>query len=196
MVFDKRASLLAVVETATGVYEWVEQKKLWVHMQRKNSSNLFSKVGIGAKTVLFTMRKTSGVSLFSALRVNGRFYFLTDIVDADPIQWEITAADIQPVTCSTDRTEPTIDEYKRRQFDESKDHVVTFPGILTEKYLGFEQQNPMGRLTTTFVLVTPKIIALEDRDLVTIGDDTFDVQVAHCLDEYKNEYEIIRREDT
>ena len=72
---------------------------------------------------------------------------------------------------------------------------MQFPVVLAEKYLGFTQNTPMAQTQTTFVLVTPKAVSLKIADLVDVGGVRYAVQVCHTLDEYKNEYEITRKDD-
>ena len=194
MIFDKQAQLLQLSQTSAGVFEWEPVKTIPVKMEPQTKTNLFSKVGIGAKTMLFTLRKTAGIRLFCAFRVSGQFYFLTDIQQEGGILLKITAAVIEPITCCLLRRSETLDAYKRPVYGQPQP-VLTFPAILTEKYLGFVQREPMAQTEKTFVLVTPKAFALETGDLMEIGEKRYAVQVCHMLDEYKNEYEITRKED-
>ena len=46
--------------------------------------------------------------------------------------------------------------------------------------------------TLTYVLVTPKAAALEPGSLAEVDGVPYEVQVAHTLDRWKNEYEIVR----
>ena len=66
---------------------------------------------------------------------------------------------------------------------------------MTEKYLKFDSLTPQDVTETTYVLVTPKAVALRTGEVVTIGEDAFCVQIGHTLDPYKNEYEVMRKED-
>lgn len=204
MVFDKKAELLALTETFPGLFEWTATGSLWVNFERTVKTNLFSKVGIGARNIEFRLRKQSGITLHNALRVDGRFYFLTAITEVDQVIMLVSAADIQPVDCALIRN--TEREGPNKSSVEELVEAFRYPGILTEKYLRFAQEEPMARTETMMVLVTPKPILMDSGDLVAIGEPPgegdedfrirYAVQVCHMLDEYKNEYEIYRKDDT
>ena len=54
---------------------------------------------------------------------------------------------------------------------------------------------PYSTNAITYVLVTPKAIQLQRGGLVGVDGTNYEVQLAHVLDPWKNEYEIMRRED-
>ncbi len=194
MVFDRKVQLLNLAHPTEHRWEWVEAKTMWTHMEHQNKANLFSRVGIGVKTVLFTLRKTSGITLMAALCYKGRHYFITDINIDDPVLMTVTTADIQPVDCIVTREKEV--EGPNKSSVMVQDAVLRFPACLTEKYVGYTQQEPMAQTTVTYVLVTPKPVELQTNDLVAIaGRGNFRVQVAHLLDDHKNEYEITKVED-
>ena len=167
---------------AENAYTWEPLYTAWAAAERDTKSNLFSSVGIGARGVTFTMWANPKLTLFRAIRWNEEFCFLTSIVPAgDGLHSTVQAALCDPVTCRKD-----VDQ-------ESPGYL--FPGILTEKYLGHEQQDPMAVTTTTLVLVVPREITLAIGSLVRCGMKNYEVQVAHELDIYKNEYEVSRRAD-
>ena len=66
---------------------------------------------------------------------------------------------------------------------------------MTEKYVRFDSLTPQDVTETTYVLVTPKPVTLHTGEVVTVGTDAFCVQIGHTLDPYKNEYEVVRKED-
>lgn len=173
-------------------WEWQEAARTWAKAERQAKTNLFSRVGLGQKSIRFTMRKRS-LSLHDAIRWEGKHCFLTEIKEMDRMYLEITAALIEPVICSVTSTQQTLDKFNRPVLQE--EILVSFPGFLTEKYLGFAQKEVSGETETTYVLVTPKAIALKPGDLVQVGEDFYAVKIVHNLDEYKNEYEIHRKED-
>ena len=72
---------------------------------------------------------------------------------------------------------------------------MTFPGVLTEKYVRHEQEWPMSVNELGLVLVTPKVITLCPGCLVEARGAAWEVLAPHELDPYKNEYEIGRRVD-
>lgn len=168
-------------------YGWRELGNAWVKAEPQSKTNLFSKVGLGQKSIKFTMRKRP-LTLHDAIRWQGNHCFLTDIKEVDRMYLEVTAALIDPVSCIASHTGQTLDSMNRPAFEDT--HIADFPGFLTEKYLGFEQKEIQAETETTYVLVTPKAVVLKSGDLVQIGDDFYTVRITHTLDEYKNEYEI------
>jgi len=178
---------------AGNIYTWDVAATIWAKAESLEKTNLFSTVGIGVKTAKFTIRKCA-LTLHQALRWQGRHYFLTDIKEINRMLYEVTAAQIEPVTCIATRKTSGKNSLNR-PIPEEPQTIATFPACLVEKYLGYQQQKPQAVNELTYVLVTPKAIELQAADLVKIGNDTFNVQVVHNLDEYKNEYEISMTKD-
>lgn len=199
MLFDKKAAILKLAETEPNTYAWVENKSLWVNLEHRDKLhsyklNLFSRVGIGTKSVVFTLRKISGIDLHCAIQYKGKQYFITDINSDSPLYMTITTADIQPLSCVATRIVEKEGSNKSSIMETSE--LSRFPAVMTEKYIGFKQGEPMAQTTVTFVLVTPKPVVLEENDLVSIENSgKYAVIACHMLDEYKNEYEITRKED-
>ena len=163
------------------VYTWEKARGTWAAAEQDTRNNLFSSVGVGARGVTFTIRKSRTLTLHNAFRWRGQFCFLTSIVDGAPGFQVVKAALCGPVDCVKDADLET--------------QGCRFPGVLTEKYVGHEQLDPHAEVTGDLVLVTPKVVALKPDSWVLIGDRHFLVRVPHELDPYKNEYEIRRTED-
>ncbi|QEY34619.1 hypothetical protein FL966_05885 [Caproiciproducens galactitolivorans] len=171
---------------------WNVKRVMFGKVEKLNKTNLFSQVGIGVKSVKFTVRKQD-LSLFNAFRWKGDFYFLTDIVEIKRMYYEVTAARIEPKICTVTRI--TVTKNERKNPVKRKEILLTFPGCLVEKYMGYAQQKPQAVSEIQYVLVTPKAVALKLADLVEIEGVTYNVQIAHTLDQYKNEYEILVQKD-
>jgi hypothetical protein len=178
------------LQKVDSAYSWADQAQIWAKAEAEATKNLFSEVGNGAKSVKFTVWK-QGFTLHNAFRWRGNFCFLTDITEIDHVYYEVTAAMIEPKTCVKLQGDGLQDDFHRPDESEPKP-VLTFPGCLVEKYQGFQKLNPQSQVAVTFVLVTPKEIALASGDLLSIDDLTYGVQIVHDLDAYKNEYEIGR----
>lgn len=160
---------------------WTETRRTWAAAVQDDRRNLFSSVGVGARGVIFTLRSPPHLTLFQALRWRGMHCFLTAITGASPGFSTVKAALAEPVECvkDADREAPG----------------TRFPGILTEKYVGHEQPDLHGEVTTLYVLVTPKEIRLAPGSWVTADGEQHLVLCPHELDPYKNEYEVRRRKD-
>lgn len=175
------------------VYTWDEEIEIWAKAEQQKGTNIFSKVGLGAKSVKFTIRKRD-ITLHNAIKWQGKHCFLTDIMDTGRGYIEVTAALVEPRICTVERTgEPTLNELNRPVYGDPV--MLTFPGCLTEKYIHHIQNKPISTVETWYVLVTPKVIELKEGELVTIDNTAYEVKVSHTLDEYKNEYEISARRE-
>lgn len=167
--------VLELRETATGVWEWVTLRRAWAQVEQTTKTNLFSKVGVGARDAAIVIRRQS-LTLHQALRWKGRHLFLTSITHRDRNYLDVAAALVDLVGCRSE-------------------DGVRFPGVITEKYAKWDQPEPYSVNQLTYVLVTPKGIVLQRGGLVAVMGVNYEVQVAHALDPYKTEYEIVRTED-
>ena len=168
---------LAAVE---GGWVWRSVRMSWAQVELTGRTNLFSKVGIGARDASLVLRKQP-ITLCNALRWRNQHLFLTAITENTHGWLEVSAAQVELVPCRGNVHQGT--------------GVPLFPGILTEKYLRYEQEKPMATNTLTYVLVTPKAVELTRGGLVEVAGEPHVVQVAHTLDPAKNEYELWRKKD-
>ncbi len=181
----------------THTYAWHEARRTWAAAEQDARSNLFSSVGVGARGVTFTIRRSRTLTLHNAFLWRKQFCFLTSIVDGDPGFQEVKAALCDPVPCGAVHRRSGLGAGNRPQTVEETE--VSFPGILTEKYVRYAPEETYAKTETAYVLVTPKLISLSPGDLVTVregaAEGVYNVQVCHVLDPFKNEYEIVRRQD-
>lgn len=181
-------------------YQWTDGPTVWAKVELTGKTNLFSKVGIGARDVTITMRHRP-LSLHQAIRWRGRHLFLTEILPPVGGYMEIKAAVVDVRMWKATRYKTGIDRDKRNKPLREPFPPFCFPGVVTEKYLGHTPPADDGHATTevTYVLVIPKAVALASGDLVSNLDTdaagTYVVTVSHCLDEHKNEHEIYRKGD-
>lgn len=172
---NQHLEVLELRETAAGAWEWEAVRLAWAQVEQTAKTNLFSKVGVGARDAAIVVRRQP-LTLHQALRWKGRHLFLTSITDRDRNYLDVAAALVDLVDCRSEEG-------------------IRFPGVLTEKYAKWDQPEPYSVNHLTFVLVAPKGIRLQRGSLVAVEDVNYEVQVAHILDPYKNEYEIVRTED-
>jgi head-tail adaptor len=181
------------LSSAGNTYAWEAEASIWAKVERQSGTNIFSSAGLGAKSIKFTIRKRN-ITLHNAFRWKDKHCFLTDIVEINRMYYEVTAALVEPKTCTVERTgAPTLDGLNRPIYGEPT--ILTFPACLTEKYIRHTQDNPMSTIEAQYVLVTPKVITLEEGELVTVENTPYEILVMHTLDEYKNEYEVSARRD-
>lgn len=192
--------LHTVIRGTETAHQWAEDRQVWGRVELSDRTNLFSQAGIGARDAIITLRDTRCLSLFHAIRWAGRHLFLTSMTREDGF---ITAK--AAVVCPSYWTATTfktgVDRERRNSPKREKLPDIHFPGILTEKYLGHEPPEDLGHAVseTRYVLVTPKVVQMNPGDLVTTRETyisgTYVVEICHCLDAYKNEYEVYRKGD-
>lgn len=180
-------------------YQWAVTRLVWGLVELSDRTNLFSRVGIGARDATITLRDTD-LSCFNAIRWAGRHLFLTSITREGGF---ITAkaADVCPSfwTATTFRT--GVDSARGNRPKREQLPAIHFSGILTEKYLGHKPPEDLGHAVseTRYVLVTPKAVQMTPGDLVMTRESgisgVYVVETLHCLDAYKNEFEIYRKGD-
>lgn len=188
--------VLELRETGSGVWEWVPLRTAWAQVEQTARTNLFSKVGVGARDAAVVIRRQS-LTLHNALRWGERHLFLTAITQRGRGHLDVSAALVEVVRCRAQRTQETVGQAGRPVPNQVLD--LTFPAVLTEKYARHEPQETYAQVESCFVLVTPKVIALKAGDLVTVQEGPaqaeYQVKAPHILDEWKNEYEIVWRRD-
>ena len=193
---DERLELLELLETAPNTWEWVPMSRLWAQVTVDGGTNLFSRVGIGARNAKLTIRSRD-ITLYGALRWRGQHLFLTSITKLDRMHLDLQAALVSVVRCVGRGYTTTVGPGNRPVKQPGPER--TFPGVLTEKYVRYETEDSYAKAKRLLVLVTPKAVQLLEGDLVTVTEGpaaaVYNVQTCHVLDEYKNEYEIMYRRD-
>lgn len=180
---DQRAAVLTLRRDTDGNYAWKVSGMRYANVELDTRSNLFSSVGIGARGATIIIRPDRTLTLHNAMRWMGQFLFLTSIIPSQRRdRLEVKSALCTPVECVANAQ------------NKGKEGPA-FPGILTEKYVGHAQLDPNAVVTTDYVLVTPKVITLAPGSWVICAGAYYRVLVPHELDEFKNEYEIRRKED-
>ena len=159
-----RLEVLAFQETTPGVWSWEPVRRTWGKVTVDGKSNLFSKVGIGARNAALVVRKQE-LSLRYGMRWRGQHLFLTQLTELDRTHLSLSAALVELADCEMDG--------------------IRFPGALTEKYLKWEQPEPYSVNQITYVLVTPPEIRLDLGGLVLVDGRKYEVQVAHIRDPSK-----------
>lgn len=157
-------------------YTWAPARVTWAKIALTNKRNIFSVHGIGVAGVSFIIRRQP-LTLNSAIRWQGQHCFITGILPADYGHLTVEAALVELSQCEDRYTD------------------TRFPAVMTEKYLGHQQLEPLAINTLRHVLVTPKYIQLTPGKLVEVDGVSWPIQVAHLLDPHKNEYELERTVD-
>lgn len=188
---NERVQILTL-KTEADVMRWEVSKNIWAKVEITGKTNYFSKVGIGVLSVKYTMRRQT-LSSHNAFLFGGCHYFITRITPISKLYMEVETAKIEPHTCVLRGTETVMGHLNRPTTTPKK--LLTFPGCLVEKYMGYMAEKSHGESEIDFVLVTPKDVKTDVGKIVEISGKPFKVIACHDLDEYKNEYEIVRKED-
>ena len=188
---SERLEVLELRETEPGILAWETAGRIWAQAVPSGKTNLFSRVGIGARDVQLILRRQA-LTLHNALGWRGQHLFLSTIVPRGRGHLEVSAALVEPVQCVA---QPWHNEKgSGNRAERVNDPPVTFPGILTEKYIRYQPGESYAKTSSVYVLVTPKLVGLREGVLVTVqagpAAGVYHVQVRHVLDEFKNEYEI------
>ena len=177
-------------------WEWTEVRKAWAAAEPVEGTAVFANSGVGGRKVVFTLRRQR-LDPSNAIRWRERFCLLTSVAPLGPGHLTVTAALVEPVECVAVQTNTTVGPGNRPQ--ERETMRASFPAVLTEKYSRYEREETHAGQSLTLVLVTVKDILLQAGDLVTVQGGTaagvYNLQAAHVLDPYKNEYEIVREGD-
>lgn len=180
---DQRVEALELRRDESGNYAWKSIGARYAAVEMDARKNLFSSVGIGTRGATVTLRPCPDLTLHHALRWRDQHLFLTSIIPSPTRdRVEVKTALCTPVECVANA-------------QNKGGEGPTFPGILTEKYVGHDQEDPHAVVTTDYVLVVPKAITLAPGSWVICAGKYYRVLVPHELDEFKNEYEVRRKED-
>ena len=193
-LLDDKVEVLTLQKTGDE-YRWERERSAWASVSTDSRSNVFSSVGTAAMGVTVTMRNDGRFDLSKAMRWAGKFLFPTaiEVGEArDRVAVKAAVCDfVSPCTATGYTT--VLGEGNRPQKVEKT--PLTFPGIITGKWSGYEKTDTHAAEDDTIVLVTPKEIVLEVGDLVTIEEAVlqavYNVQKRHLLSGInKNEYEL------
>lgn len=175
----ERVQVLAL-ETSDQSVRWLCCRTVWGNVQPMTTQTVFARAGVSAPGVQIVLRRQA-LRMTNALRWRGQHIFITDVRPIGDGHLLVTGALVALSKCVKDVNLPG--------------GGLEFPAVLTEKYLRHDQLEPYATNTITYVLVTPKTIHLTRGALVKVNHVNYEVQLAHVLDETKNEYEIVRTED-
>lgn len=198
-LLDDKVEVLTLQKTGDE-YRWERERLAWASVVEDRRRNVFSSVGTAAMGVTVTMRNDGRFDLSKTMRWAGKFLFPTaiEVGEArDRVAVKAAVCDfVSPCTATGYTT--VLGEGNRPQKVEKT--PLTFPGIVTGKWSGYERNDTHAAEGNVLVLVTPKEIMLEVGDLVTIQEAilqaVYNVQKRHLLSGVnKNEYELAYSRD-
>lgn len=158
------------------VWEWEAVRRTWAKAELMTRPNVYSVHGLGAAGVTFILRR-QGISLDSALRWRGQHCLITAIRPLGRLYLTVEAALVVLSQCRNPQT------------------GETFPAVMTEKYVGHQQLEPMAINVHRRVLVVHKAVKLSPGPLVEVGGVPWPITTPYELDPHKNEYALERTID-
>ena len=171
---------------------WRVQDRIWGRAEHKIRRNLFSNVGIGAQTIEFTIRNTD-ISLHDSIGWGDKHCFITDISKIGRLYLKLTAAISVVLCCRVERSAKGYNELGNPIDISQGDY--TFPACITEKYVGYTQNEPQSVTDTSYVFVTPKCVSLKAGTVIYTLQGEYAIKKCHMADPYKNEYEALWKEE-
>lgn len=172
---DQPLEVLELRKTGN-TYSWMQVRHTWGGVELSTKKNNFSVYGVGCSGATFILRRQP-LALDNAIRWGKQHCFITSIIPVGRLHWQVEAALVEVTPCE--------DRYAG----------ITFPAVITEKYLAHQQLEPQAVNTLRHVLVAPKKIELLPGRLVEVAGESWPILTAHRLDPWKNEYEIERTVD-
>lgn len=169
---SERIELLRLVK-GEKEYRWELLRRSWASVELQQRRNNFSTHGIGAAGAELVLRRQE-LTLLDAIRWRGQHLFLTGITPRGRNHLTVTAALVEVRACRDPET------------------GLAFPGVVTEKYLGHRQEEPMAVNPMQHILITHPEIVLQPGHLVEVDGESWPVTMVHRLDPWKTEYEIER----
>lgn len=191
---------LRLEQTENG-FEWVSQTNMFAQVKQKSSKNMssskniISAVGLVVPIAEITIRKRY-ITLDNALMFRGQHYFITNIEEHPDSRnfYKVTTAAITPKICSVKKRVAELDPvYNRPTLSENT--KITFPACVIKEKVKTEEETPRTNTEQSLVIVVPKAITLNVGEQITLGGKVWRVTEPYELDEWKNEYEIIRNDD-
>ena len=157
-------------------WEWDRVRLTWAQAELTTKANVYSVHGLGAAGVNFTLRRQP-LTLDNALRWRKQHCLITAIRLLGRNYLTVEAALVVLSQCRSPRT------------------GETFPAVMTEKYVGHQQLEPMAVNKYRRVLVTPKAVRLAPGHLVEVDGVEWPIFTPYELDPHKNEYALEREVD-
>lgn len=169
---SERIELLRLVK-GENEYRWELLRRSWASVELQQRRNNFSAHGIGAAGAELVLRRQE-LTLLDAIRWRGQHLFLTGIAPRGRNHLTVAAALVEVRACR------------------DPESGLAFPGVVTEKYLGHRQEEPMAVNPMRHILITHPAIDLKPGRLVEVDGESWPITMSHRLDPWKAEYEIER----
>lgn len=107
--------------------------------------------------------------------------------------WKVSAARVSPETVTVKRD--AVEKGALNRPVRTEKEIGSFPGCVTEKYLGSSPEDSHMESEKRLIVVAPKAALYREGDRFEIWGESYRVEVVHKLENWKNEYEVRREED-
>ena len=172
---------------------WEMQRGIWASITPKERViySPYAPAVPGAEIII----RNRAITPQEALRAGGQHYMLT--LPFEQVEngagLKIIAAAVALTTCTVSRQDYTMGELNRPVPAEPEKE--TFQGVLAQKYVRWQQDEPNAKTESLLILTTPKAVVLESGDIIKIAETSYAVQTCYTLDSFRNDYEIAREAD-
>lgn len=174
--------------------EWKTSSNCWAKVEVKDRV-IFSPYAPAVHGAEITIRKTTITPAY-ALSIGGQHYMLTEPIEEieSGAGLKIQAAAVTPITCTHEAPTFTMGATYNRPVAGTPT-TTTFDGVLAQKYVRWQQQEPNATTENGLILTTPKAVTLAVGDIIKISGEPYAVRVCYPLAVYRNDYEIVREAD-
>ena len=175
--------------------KWVEAKTVWGRMEEEQRRCVYSQNGVASLTTWkVVVYRGSGISRENLLKVDGKLLFISAIAETDnKNHQELSCGVVEVKRFSYELAETGRDELNRPIVTGKM--TVMFDGVLTEKYIGTNENAVYTGETQVLILIVPKSMQLKTGTALQADGRDYVVTLRHETGEYYNEYELTVRSD-
>ena len=175
--------------------KWVEAKTVWGRMEEEQRRCVYSQNGVASLTAWkVAVYRGSGISRENLLKVDGKLLFISAIAETDnKNHQELSCGVVEVKRFSYELAETGRDELNRPIVTGKM--TVMFDGVLTEKYIGTNENAVYTGETQVLILIVPKSMQLKTGTALQADGRDYVVTLRHETGEYYNEYELTVRSD-
>lgn len=175
--------------------KWVETKTIWGRMEEEQRRCVYSQNGVASLTTWkVAVYRGSGISHGNMLKVDEKLLFISAIAETDnKNHQELSCGVVEVKQFSCELAETGRDELNRPIVVNKS--TIMFDGVLTEKYIGTNENAVYTDEMQVLILIVPKSMQLKTGTALQADGRDYVVTLRHETGEYYNEYELTTRSD-
>lgn len=181
---------ITLLEHTGGAY--LPVKTLWGNAEHKAFAVASART-VRAAGLAIKFNKRSTINRSHVLEYKEKRYIIGEIDCLDENFLVVIASEAVFKPCVATRQQSHKNNLNNPIYAPSK--VINFEGAIFDKWQGYTAESAMYVAEQKLILITPKCVNLEINDIVSFDDKDYIVEIPHELDEYRNEYEIYRRDE-